>query len=55
MYSKIDFHKTSEFSLKKKFFFFYRYVWDNLSTGYIQGMCDIVAPLLVLFDEGYYQ
>ncbi|UJR21141.1 hypothetical protein I4U23_024240 [Adineta vaga] len=27
------------------------YVWDNLSTGYIQGMCDLVAPLLVLFDE----
>ncbi len=28
------------------------YVWDNLSTGYIQGMCDLVAPLLVIFDEG---
>ncbi|CAF1043202.1 unnamed protein product [Adineta steineri] len=27
------------------------YVWDNLTTGYIQGMCDLVAPLLVLFDE----
>jgi hypothetical protein len=33
--------------------FFYRYVWDNLATGYIQGMCDLVAPLLVIFDEGY--
>jgi hypothetical protein len=32
---------------------FYRYVWDNLATGYIQGMCDLVAPLLVIFDEGY--
>jgi hypothetical protein len=30
------------------------YVWDNLATGYIQGMCDLVAPLLVIFDEGYY-
>lgn len=29
------------------------YVWDNLATGYIQGMCDLVAPLLVTFDEGY--
>ncbi|CAF3367028.1 unnamed protein product [Rotaria sp. Silwood1] len=27
------------------------YVWDNLTTGYIQGMCDLVAPLLVVFDE----
>ncbi|CAF0925160.1 unnamed protein product [Adineta ricciae] len=27
------------------------YVWDNLATGYIQGMCDLVAPLLVIFDE----
>jgi len=27
------------------------YVWDNLGTGYIQGMCDLVAPLLVTFDE----
>ncbi|CAF0973038.1 unnamed protein product [Didymodactylos carnosus] len=27
------------------------YVWDNLSIGYIQGMCDLVAPLLVVFDE----
>lgn len=32
--------------------FFHRYVWDNLATGYIQGMCDLVAPLLVTFDEG---
>ncbi|CAF0900878.1 unnamed protein product [Didymodactylos carnosus] len=27
------------------------YVWNNLSLGYIQGMCDLVAPLLVIFDE----
>ncbi|CAF3124404.1 unnamed protein product [Rotaria socialis] len=27
------------------------YVWDNLIVGYIQGMCDIVAPLLVIYDE----
>ncbi len=35
-------------------FFSHRYIWDNLNTGYIQGMCDLVAPLLVIFDEGYY-
>jgi hypothetical protein len=28
------------------------YVWENMSTGYIQGMCDLVAPLLVIFDDG---
>ncbi|CAF1205432.1 unnamed protein product [Rotaria sordida] len=27
------------------------YIWDNLTIGYIQGMCDLVAPLLVIFDE----
>ena len=27
------------------------YVWDNLDVGYMQGMCDIVAPLLVVFNE----
>ncbi|KAI1293827.1 Small G protein signaling modulator 2 [Halotydeus destructor] len=27
------------------------YVWENLDQGYVQGMCDIVAPLLVIFDD----
>ena len=27
------------------------YVWDNLDVGYMQGMCDIVAPLLVVFND----
>ena len=27
------------------------YVWENLDVGYMQGMCDIVAPLLVVFNE----
>ncbi|KAK4297111.1 hypothetical protein Pmani_030446 [Petrolisthes manimaculis] len=27
------------------------YVWEHLDTGYMQGMCDLVAPLLVVFDE----
>lgn len=28
------------------------YVWQNLKEGYVQGMCDIAAPLLVTFDDG---
>ncbi|KAL0266337.1 UNVERIFIED_CONTAM: hypothetical protein PYX00_008911 [Menopon gallinae] len=27
------------------------YVWEHLEIGYMQGMCDLVAPLLVIFDE----
>uniref|UniRef100_A0A1A9UGI2 Rab-GAP TBC domain-containing protein n=1 Tax=Glossina austeni TaxID=7395 RepID=A0A1A9UGI2_GLOAU len=27
------------------------YVWEHLDVGYMQGMCDLVAPLLVIFDE----
>ena len=34
------------------FLSFPRYVWENLDVGYIQGMCDLVAPLLVVFDDG---
>lgn len=30
----------------------FRYVWQNLELGYIQGMCDLLAPLLVVFDDG---
>ncbi|CAG9138231.1 unnamed protein product [Plutella xylostella] len=27
------------------------YVWDNLEMGYMQGMCDLAAPLLVMMQE----
>ena len=28
------------------------YVWEHLDVGYVQGMCDLVAPLLVVLDDG---
>ncbi|KAK7474549.1 hypothetical protein BaRGS_00034194 [Batillaria attramentaria] len=27
------------------------YVWQHLEVGYVQGMCDLVAPLLVILDD----
>lgn len=27
------------------------YVWEHQDIGYMQGMCDLVAPLLVIFDD----
>ncbi|XP_053712888.1 small G protein signaling modulator 1 isoform X1 [Synchiropus splendidus] len=27
------------------------YVWLHLDTGYVQGMCDLLAPLLVILDD----
>ena len=29
-----------------------RYCWIHQELGYVQGMCDILAPLLVLMDDG---
>lgn len=26
-------------------------MWEHLDIGYMQGMCDLVAPLLVIFNE----
>lgn len=28
------------------------YVWTTLDVGYVQGMCDLLAPLLVIFNDG---
>ncbi|XP_006863305.1 PREDICTED: small G protein signaling modulator 2 isoform X2 [Chrysochloris asiatica] len=27
------------------------YVWEHLDVGYVQGMCDLLAPLLVVLDS----
>lgn len=27
------------------------YVWTHLDVGYVQGMCDLAAPILVIFDH----
>lgn len=27
------------------------YVWQHLDVGYVQGMCDLAAPFLVMFDS----
>ncbi|XP_060640760.2 small G protein signaling modulator 1 [Anolis sagrei] len=27
------------------------YVWHHLDIGYVQGMCDLLAPLLVILDD----
>ncbi|XP_065201314.1 small G protein signaling modulator 2-like isoform X2 [Planococcus citri] len=27
------------------------YIWEHLDIGYMQGMCDLVAPLLVILDD----
>lgn len=28
------------------------YVWEHLEMGYVQGMCDLLAPLMVILDDG---
>ncbi|XP_047248641.1 small G protein signaling modulator 2 isoform X2 [Girardinichthys multiradiatus] len=27
------------------------YVWEHLEMGYVQGMCDLLAPLVVILDD----
>lgn len=44
--------KCTYFSYQEFIFSFsIRYVWCHLDMGYMQGMCDLVAPLLVIFDD----
>lgn len=31
---------------------FCSYVWEHLEMGYVQGMCDLLAPLMVILDDG---
>lgn len=33
-------------------FSFCSYVWEHLEVGYVQGMCDLLAPLMVILDNG---
>lgn len=28
------------------------YIWQHIDIGYVQGMCDLLAPLLVILDDG---
>lgn len=28
------------------------YIWQHIEIGYVQGMCDLLAPLLVILDDG---
>lgn len=32
--------------------FFCSYIWQHIEIGYVQGMCDLLAPLLVILDDG---
>uniref|UniRef100_A0A3B3Z042 Small G protein signaling modulator 1a n=1 Tax=Poecilia mexicana TaxID=48701 RepID=A0A3B3Z042_9TELE len=29
------------------------YIWRHLDIGYVQGMCDLLAPLLVILDDAF--
>lgn len=42
---------SSEANLEKLRNIIMCYVWERLNIGYIQGMCDLCAPLLVILDD----
>lgn len=43
---------SSAMNRNKSNTWFCSYVWQHLDTGYVQGMCDLLAPLLVILDDG---
>lgn len=46
-----NYHYFTPHNLEKLRNIMCTYVWQNLDIGYVQGMCDLVAPLLVIFDD----
>lgn len=39
-------------NLPLSFLAWHSYIWRHLDIGYVQGMCDLLAPLLVILDDG---
>ena len=47
-----NYHYFNDTNLEKLRNIMCSYVWEHLDVGYVQGMCDLVAPLLVIIDDG---
>ncbi len=47
-----NYHYFTDANLEKLRNIMCSYVWEHLEIGYVQGMCDLVAPLLVIIDDG---
>ncbi|XP_033627940.1 small G protein signaling modulator 1-like isoform X1 [Asterias rubens] len=46
-----NYHYFNDTNLEKLRNIMCSYVWEHLDVGYVQGMCDLVAPLLVIIDD----
>eukprot|EP00057_Strongylocentrotus_purpuratus_P005827 XP_003731830.1 PREDICTED: small G protein signaling modulator 1 [Strongylocentrotus purpuratus] len=46
-----NYHYFTSTNLEKLRNIMCTYVWEHLEVGYVQGMCDLVAPLLVILDD----
>nr|AFJ24758.1 small G protein signaling modulator-1 [Schmidtea mediterranea] len=47
----IEYRLKGSTNLKKLRNIMITWVWENIEIGYVQGMCDILAPLLVILDN----